>query len=64
MPTPDSSTKKSSLESADPLVRAKAAREWPPEDQAALEKLVPLVYAELRKMAKRYMSRQHPGHTL
>ena len=39
MPTPDSSTKKSSLESADPLVRAKAAREWPPEDQAALEKL-------------------------
>ncbi len=39
MPIPDSPTKKTPLESADALVRAKAAREWPIEDQAALERL-------------------------
>jgi len=39
MPTSDSPTKKAPLENTDPLVRAKAAREWPVEDQAALERL-------------------------
>lgn len=39
MPTPDSQSKKSPLENADPFVRAKAAREWPVEDQGALERL-------------------------
>jgi hypothetical protein len=39
MPTSDSPSKKTPLENMDPLVRAKAAREWPVEDQAALERL-------------------------
>src|SRR6187455_1679364 len=39
MPTPDSPSKKTPLENTDPLVRAKAAREWPVEDQAAIERL-------------------------
>lgn len=39
MPTSDSPSKKTPLENTDPLVRAKAAREWPVEDQAALERL-------------------------
>ena len=39
MPTSDSVNKKTPLENTDPLVRAKAAREWPVEDQAALERL-------------------------
>jgi hypothetical protein len=38
MPTSDT-PKKTPLENTDPLVRAKAAREWPVEDQAALERL-------------------------
>ena len=38
MPTPDS-PKKPLLENTDPLVRAKAAREWPVEDQSSLERL-------------------------
>jgi len=38
--------------------------EWGNGDQAALDKLMPLVYAELRQMARRYMARQNPGHTL
>jgi RNA polymerase sigma factor (TIGR02999 family) len=37
---------------------------WGKGDQTALEKLMPLVYEELRRMARRYMNRQRPGHTL
>ncbi|MFL6448698.1 MAG: sigma-70 family RNA polymerase sigma factor [Bryobacteraceae bacterium] len=33
-------------------------------NQAALDQLMPLVYAELHRMASRYMSRQNPAHTL
>ncbi len=38
--------------------------QWGDGDQASLDKLMPLVYGELRQIAKRYMSRQDPGHTL
>ncbi len=37
---------------------------WEQGDQAALDKLLPLVYDELHQMAKRYMSRQDSAHTL
>src|SRR5213083_15068 len=37
---------------------------WSGGDQAALEKLMPLVYAELHRLAKRYMGREHAGRTL
>lgn len=39
MPISEFQSKKPALESADPLVRAKAARDWPADDQAALERL-------------------------
>ena len=39
MPTPDTPSKKTPLENTDPLVRAKAAREWPVDDQVSLERL-------------------------
>ena len=38
--------------------------QWGKGDQAALERLMPLVYRELHKIAKNYMARQSPGHTL
>jgi RNA polymerase sigma factor (TIGR02999 family) len=38
--------------------------DWSRGDQAALEKLTPLVYEELRRLAHHYMERQRPGHTL
>jgi RNA polymerase sigma factor (TIGR02999 family) len=38
--------------------------EWGNGDQAALDRLTPLVYAELRRMARRHMNQQRPGHTL
>ena len=37
---------------------------WSEGDQASLEKLIPLVYAELHRLAKRYMGRERAGHTL
>ena len=37
---------------------------WGGGDTAALERLMPLVYAELRRLARHYMSRERPGHTL
>lgn len=37
---------------------------WSDGDQAALEKLVPLVYDELHRLAGHYMSGERPGHTL
>lgn len=37
---------------------------WGNGDQAALEKLIPLVYQELHQMAARYMRHERPGHTL
>jgi RNA polymerase sigma factor (TIGR02999 family) len=33
-------------------------------DAAAFDRLMPLVYRELHKMAKRYMAQQNAGHTL
>jgi RNA polymerase sigma factor (TIGR02999 family) len=38
--------------------------DWSNGDQAALEKLTPLVYDELRRLAHHYMKRQRPDHTL
>ena len=37
---------------------------WSNGDQESLEKLVPLVYDELRRIARRYMEREPAGHTL
>jgi RNA polymerase sigma factor (TIGR02999 family) len=37
---------------------------WGSGDQLALEKLMPLVYEELRRLARHYMKHQPAGHTL
>jgi RNA polymerase sigma factor (TIGR02999 family) len=37
--------------------------DWSKGNEFALEQLMPLVYEELRKMARRYMRRQPSGHT-
>jgi RNA polymerase sigma factor (TIGR02999 family) len=39
-------------------------QEWRAGDERAAEALVPLVYAELRKIAAGYLSIERPGHTL
>ena len=37
---------------------------WSDGDHRALERLVPLVHAELRRLARRYLRRERAGHTL
>jgi RNA polymerase sigma factor (TIGR02999 family) len=37
---------------------------WGRGDQGALDRLMPLVYAELRRIAARALARERPGHTL
>lgn len=39
-------------------------RQWADGDASALERLLPLVEAELRSLASRYMRDERPGHTL
>ncbi len=50
---------KQQVETASVLLAA-----WSQGDQSALEKLIPLVDAELRRLASFYLSRQKRGHTL
>src|SRR5262245_50368393 len=37
---------------------------WSDGNRAAFDKLAPLVDAELRRLARRYLARERPGHTL
>ena len=39
-------------------------RAWNGGDDSALAKLMPMVYAELHRMARRYMAHESPDHTL
>jgi RNA polymerase sigma factor (TIGR02999 family) len=39
-------------------------RDWRHGDRAALDRLTPLVYEEIRRIAHRYMDRERQGHTL
>src|SRR5688572_6325866 len=38
--------------------------EWNEGDGSALDRLLPIVYAELRRVANNYLRRERPGHTL
>ncbi len=39
-------------------------RQWRSGDEEALDKLTPLIYDELHRLAHQYISRERPGHTL
>jgi RNA polymerase sigma factor (TIGR02999 family) len=38
--------------------------DWGNGNQAALDRLMPVVYTELRQLAHQYMRRERPGHTM
>src|SRR5215813_4215404 len=38
--------------------------DWSKGDEGALEKLTPLIYQDLHRLARSYMVREAPGHTL
>src|SRR6266536_3254041 len=42
----------------------KLLRKWSEGDQTALDKLMPLIYDELRRMAHQHMRHEKPGHML
>ncbi|OLE54519.1 MAG: RNA polymerase subunit sigma-70 [Acidobacteria bacterium 13_1_20CM_3_53_8] len=42
----------------------KLLKAWSDGDQSALDKLMPLVYAELHRLARQHMRREKPGHLL
>jgi len=39
-------------------------RAWSDGDRDALDRLTPIVYAELHRLARQYMKRERPGHSL
>ncbi len=39
-------------------------RAWSDGDRGALDRLTPIVYEELRRLARRYMNRERTGHSL
>jgi RNA polymerase sigma-70 factor (ECF subfamily) len=39
-------------------------RAWSGGDQSALQRLTPIVYDELHRLARRYMRQERPGHSL
>ncbi len=43
---------------------SKLLQAWTGGDQNAIETLTPVVYDELRSLARRYMRRERPGHSL
>ena len=54
-----------SLPEADgPANVSQVLADWAARDPTALDRLVPLVYSELRRLAHHYMRRERAGHTL
>jgi RNA polymerase sigma factor (TIGR02999 family) len=47
-----------------PLNATELLMAWGRGEAAAFDRLVPLVHAELRRLAKRYMAHERPDHTL
>ena len=43
---------------------SKLLRAWSGGDQSALERPTPFVYDEIHRLARRYMKRERPGHSL
>jgi len=50
--------------SGDPGAVTGLLRRWREGDREAMDRLVPLVYDELRRVARAYLSGESPGHTL
>src|SRR5262249_51907867 len=49
---------------ASPGTVTQLLRAWSDGDDAALDRLIPIVEAELRRLARGYMGRERPDHTL
>jgi RNA polymerase sigma factor (TIGR02999 family) len=52
------------METLSPQEITRLLADWNAGDSGALERLAPLVYAELRRIARRQIAREREGHTL
>ena len=52
------------MSEAKPQEVTELLQKWSDGDAEALEQLTPVIYAELHRIAKRYMSRERENHTL
>jgi RNA polymerase sigma-70 factor, ECF subfamily len=52
------------MDAASALDLTKLLRDWTGGDRSALDRLLPIVYEELRRTAVAYMHRERAGHTL
>jgi RNA polymerase sigma factor (TIGR02999 family) len=52
------------MNAASALDVTKLLRDWTGGDRTALDRLMPVVYEELRRIAASYMQRERTGHTL
>jgi RNA polymerase sigma factor (TIGR02999 family) len=52
------------MDAASALDVTKLLRDWTGGDRSALDRLMPVVYGELRRTAEAYMQRERLGHTL
>lgn len=52
------------LPTGDPEHVSELLAEWNSGDKTALDKLVPIIYDELKRQARRHMRRERPDHTL
>jgi len=54
----------SAMTAASPQEVTRLLAAWSDGDEAALEQLVPIIHTELRRLARHYLKRERPGHTL
>ena len=54
----------SAMNAASPHDVTQLLAAWSEGDEAALEQLVPILQTELRRLARHYLKRERPGHTL
>ena len=52
------------MTAASPQDVTRLLQAWSDGDEGALEELVPIIHAELHRLAKHYLKRERPGHTL
>ena len=52
------------MKGSQPVQITQLLNDWSNGDKAALDKLMPLVYDELRRLARYYMRRERAGNTL
>src|SRR5215471_13177696 len=58
------STRKTAMSPNSDTGPTELLRAWSQGDGSAFERLVPLVYDELHRIARRYMRQERPDHTL